>query len=713
MLSIVVHWINRFVVVNLVVAGTLFAVGASASAAGWLRPVSAPASAWSVDAQDVALDAQGNAVAVWTANGSDRKTQAATRPVGGAWSAPVTLSPDGEYDDWDPAVAVGANGDAVAVWSSVRNSSGWTRQIVLSSSREAGGQWSEPIALSDTVAIAISYEPDVVVDADGNATAIWSEETGSASAVHARTRPKGGEWGPPVELTDSLVTSTPRLAVDPQGDVTAVWNWNVPERGSGTIQSSIRPAGGPWSAEPVDVSGDEAAVEPQLAVDAHGNAVAVWHRFIGFDSVVRAAWRVAGSGWGAAVDLSRGDLRGSLAQVAIDGDGTATAVWESYDASGTVIRSSSSAVGGAWSDPVDVSVRDDGPWPGSFPQVAVGPQGDATAIWRAWYADRFNIVLAARREAGGAWGAPVELGASNGVIEPRPVAVDPQGYVTAVWARGRNLQSAVFDAVAPLLSDVAVPLRGVAGQPVAMSAGLFDRWSPVTARWDFGDGRSGTGTAVRHCFGTPGQRTVTVTATDGAANVANASRTIAIEPDPAVPQGRDPCEPPDPGPPGPRPPGPGPPVPIPPDPVPPGPGPPAPPDPDTTAPVVSGLKQSGARWRTRNADRGSRLPVGTTFRFRVDRAARVQLAFSQVASGRRAGGRCVKVTRVNRGRPPCSRSLSRGALELTGRAGANAVAFRGRVRGRTLAPGRYRLSVTALAGGRRSSAVSVAFTIAR
>ncbi len=36
--------------------------------------------------------------------------------------------------------------------------------------------------------------PHVTVDGDGNATAIWSEETGDASVVRTRTRPKGGAW---------------------------------------------------------------------------------------------------------------------------------------------------------------------------------------------------------------------------------------------------------------------------------------------------------------------------------------------------------------------------------------------------------------------------------------------------------------------------------------------------------------------------------------
>jgi hypothetical protein len=723
MIACIMLSVPRGAMVLVVVAGVLSITAGGASAAGWLAPTSTSPAVRNVDAQDVGLDAEGNAVAVWTVEGRSPFTQVATRPVGGSWSVPVALVPPGEDNGWDPEVAVGANGDAVVVWSSVRRAtspSGWSRQIVFSASREAGGGWSAPVALSDEDGIAVTYEPEVVVDAQGNATAIWSEETGTASVVRTRTRPKGGDWGEPVDLTDSRVGIHPQLAVDAQGDVTAVWNWNVPEYGSGIIQTNSRPAAGTWGAQPVDISGDESALDPQVAVDPQGDAVAVWWRIMGGNYVVRAARRAAGSGWDAAVDLSHGAANALNPQVAIDPQGTATAVWESYDAAGSIVRSSTGAAGVPWSDPTDISVRDDGPWPGSFPQVAVDPQGNVTADWRAWFSPGHDIGQAARREAGTGWSAPVDLGPNNGVIEAAPIAVDPQGYATVVWTRGNSLYSTVFDPVAPLLRDLAVPASGTVGQPVAMATDLFDVWSPVTTSWDFGDGRSGSGATVDHCYRSPGRHTVTITGTDPAANATDASRTITIEPDPALDPASDPCPAPDP----PDQPGP---------PAPPGPpdqsGPPAQPGPSDqpdvrgrsgplprtgpAAPVVSDLQQSSSRWRTQAARRGSRVPLGTTFRLKLDRPARVRLAFSRIAAGRRVGTRCAATTKATAKKPRCDRFQARGTLEIAGKAGANSYNFKGKIRGRTLEPGRYRLLVTALADGKTSAAVSIGFSIMR
>jgi hypothetical protein len=579
--------------------------------------------------------------------------------------------------------------------------------------------------LSDEDGLALSYQPQVVIDGKGNATAIWSEETEDASVVRTRTRPKGGNWGEPVDLTDSAVGWEPQLAVDPDGTVTAIWNWrSVPEYAGGIIQTKSRPPGGAWSSEPVDLSdADDFALEPQVAVDCDGDAVAVWYGYSDSDQpIVQAARRTTTSGWGTAVDLASDDGHPLNANVAIDSQGTATAVWESYDASGNIVHASTSAAGASWSDPVDISVRDEGPWPGSFPQVAVDPQGDVTAIWKAWYASRGTIVQAARREPGSEWSPLVDVGRSNGVIEPAPVAVDAQGYATAVWTRGSSLYSAVFDPIAPDLGALTVPPSGVAGQPVAMSADPFDLWSPVATRWAFGDGGAGSGPAIDHCFSSPGEYTVSITGADAAANATSASRTITVGPDPTLTPGADPCADSDPGPgdPGPSPgdpgPGPGDPGPGPGDPGP-GPGDPRPgPDPapgPVTAPVLSGLRQSNARWGTPAADRRPRLPLGTTFRFRLDRIAPVRFEFSQIAPGRRAGTRCVKPTKASRAKPQCSRFLTRGTLTVAGRAGSNALAFRGKLRGRPLAPGHYRLRVTARADGRTSSAATLSFTIAR
>ncbi|HEX4669760.1 MAG TPA: hypothetical protein VH275_07295 [Solirubrobacterales bacterium] len=82
------------------------------------------------------------------------------------------------------------------------------------------------------------------------------------------------------------------------------------------------------------------------------------------------------------VDITAGDGQGGQHQrLVVDSRGNATAIWEGYDPShGTTfaIQAAERPPGGAWSRPTDISRRTKGL---GGPQIAVDPQGRATAIW--------------------------------------------------------------------------------------------------------------------------------------------------------------------------------------------------------------------------------------------------------------------------------------------------------------------------------------------
>ena len=69
----------------------------------------------------------------------------------------------------------------------------------------------------------------------------------------------------------------------------AVW-WRYSEGGADhTIEAASRPAGGAWQA-PVEISAaDRGARDPHVALDPQGNAVAVWERENGGNWIVEAA----------------------------------------------------------------------------------------------------------------------------------------------------------------------------------------------------------------------------------------------------------------------------------------------------------------------------------------------------------------------------------------------------------------------------------------
>jgi hypothetical protein len=142
----------------------------------------------------------------------------------------------------------------------------------------------------------------------------------------------------------------------------------------------------------------------------------------------------------------------------------------------------------------------------------------------------------------------------------------------------------------------------------------------------------------------------------------------------------------------------------------------------TGSPALSGLTASALLWREGNglaqlSARGKgrkKLPVGTTFSFKLDRPAQVTFQFTRAVPGRRVGKRCVAQTRKNRHKRRCTRRVVAGALGFSAHAGTNKVRFQGRIsRRKKLAPGTYTLIATATAAGLRSRAATLTFTIAR
>lgn len=101
--------------------------------------------------------------------------------------------------------------------------------------------------------------------------------------------------------------------------------------------------------------------------------------------------------------------------------------------------------------------------------------------------------------------------------------------------------------------------------------------------------------------------------------------------------------------------------------------------------------------------------VGATVSYRLDRAATATFRVQKPAPGRKVGRSCKKPTRANRAGRRCARWVTLpGLFRHTGVTGVNRFKFTGRLRGRKLRPGRYRLAITAKAGSAAASKVRTA-----
>lgn len=176
----------------------------------------------------VAVDAQGDSLVVW--HGEDEGVEfvrASYRLPGGSWSEPVDVSNEGERVQ-SLRAAVDPEGNAIIAWSASFGNVG-EYDVVHTSYKPAGGEWEEPVQLSEEG--ANGYVNDVVFDQSGNAALLWIRWDGVTWSIHGAYRPKGEEWEEPVQLSEegrdgmdpTLVLDAPGSAATADGDATAIW----------------------------------------------------------------------------------------------------------------------------------------------------------------------------------------------------------------------------------------------------------------------------------------------------------------------------------------------------------------------------------------------------------------------------------------------------------------------------------------------------------
>src|SRR3954468_6453725 len=273
---------------------------------------------------DVAFDKRGNAVVIWT---DEAGTHAAAREAGQRRFGHAQVISQTQAD---PQVTVGASGAATAAWAAESHGS-WT---VRASAARKGAAFGSAVAL-DIPGLGKS-KPVIGVDGRSAVTAAWSTRGRVMAATcgvsgrcgHATALSRGGEdasdprvavaadgtavvaWRSPAGISAALrhghssFGSPGRLAslakgdkatdlavaVGSAGDAAALWliDGENGERVQAALRHGRRARFAKATALTATIAGAQWS-DPQIVVDEHGNAVAVWGALVGGHPSIQAA----------------------------------------------------------------------------------------------------------------------------------------------------------------------------------------------------------------------------------------------------------------------------------------------------------------------------------------------------------------------------------------------------------------------------------------
>ena len=378
----------------------------------------------------VAIDTNGDTIAVWARRRTDVPSawQVWSRRHDGVWDA-LSLVSDADLlgDIRSRQVSLHPSGNAVVVW----DQSDGTRYDIWSNRFTPAGGWgkAERIEADDR---GDANSPDEAMDLEGNVVAVWHQSDGVRFGIWSTRYSSGGGWG----TAERIATDTagdardPRVAMSPSGDASAVWRQSDGMRDD--IWSNRYTASGGWGrAERIGTDSGGGALAPQIVMDADGNALTVWQQSDGTRYSIWSNRYSPAGGWAAAEIIETSDAGDALdPRVAMEPSGSAVAVWEQFDGSTFDIWSNRYEEG--WSIPELVETNDAGD--ATNPKVAMGPDRSAVSVWKQFDGSSQSIWSNRLTERRG-WGTAEQINVPcSGNLYVSDVAMDLDGNAVAAWS---------------------------------------------------------------------------------------------------------------------------------------------------------------------------------------------------------------------------------------------------------------------------------------
>ena len=340
--------------------------------------------------------------------------------VSGVWSAIGYITGENYLQQFDWQAVIDNDGNILVVWSESYTDFNKIEPTVEDTyyARFHSGLWGSNVKLMDNVV----FELQIAVDVDGKATAVW----GGGDILALQFFPAAQGMVEPLEHGAGFA-SKPQVAMDGNGNALAVW-----QQFDGSHESiyARRCLSGVWGPVTLLEFGSGNAWSPQVAMDGHGNALVVWQQFDSSSHLSLYAKRLTSGSWGPVTLLEFGSGNAWSPQVAMNDHGSAIVVWSQYDNAAHLSIYARHFCSGSWGP---VTLLEDGSGNAWSPQVAMDNSGGAMVVWYQLDSSS-HLGVYARHFSSGSWEAIKSLKTGGGDASDAQVAMDGHGNAMVVWS---------------------------------------------------------------------------------------------------------------------------------------------------------------------------------------------------------------------------------------------------------------------------------------
>lgn len=383
----------------------------------------------------IAIDAKGNAMAVWSQRDGDCFSIWAnlyTATVG--WSAATMISADRTSDAFQPNLTMSASGIALIVWEQRDNHrcSIWVNRFV------PGVGWGVASLLKAVTSPAF-LSPILGIDSKGNGliastlhgrytSEIWGEsyslgnlKTGVPSKVRISHR-----------ISHFGNASSPKIAVNANGRAVVVWiqhdgrfhqvwasryvsslGWDQPTRIDAPVQGN--------------------ACDPQVSIDGDGNVIVLWQNDVAGRAEIWTNYYTTQTWvWGNAHRISGQDGHARYSpRVVMDEFGSAIAIWTKDEGAYCRVWARIYSPHNGWQveRPIEAPMQGES----CDPQISIDPAGLAMVIWRKCEGAYAGVWVCRYMPSSGWDKAEYIVSDKRSKVCGAKIAISSWGEAVAIW----------------------------------------------------------------------------------------------------------------------------------------------------------------------------------------------------------------------------------------------------------------------------------------